>query len=66
MSILATFIPVTAARKKTTRNTGTGETSKNDKNGENGKNNMNEEKGENLKTNLAQILYIQYPIIFWE
>lgn len=55
--VLATSTPVTAARKKTFGNIEITE---------NGKNSKNKNKSKNLKTNLIQVPYIQYFIIFQE
>lgn len=55
VSVLATFILVTAAREKTSAHA---------KTNKNGKNNKNKDKNENLGTNLTQVLYIQYFITF--
>ena len=55
MLILATSTPKIAARKKASGNIETGKTSKNSENCKNG--------DEDLRTNLAQVFYIYYPII---
>lgn len=47
MFVLATFMPVIAAQKKTTKNTGT------DKTSENSENSKNKKKNKNLEINLT-------------
>lgn len=56
--VLAICTPVTRTRKKAFETAETAKTAEASKNGE------ENEGGENLRSNLAQILYIWYPITF--
>lgn len=62
--VLATSTPVIVARKKATRNAGTGENVENGEKSENDENGKNRKKCENLRINIVQVTCIWYPIIF--
>ena len=64
MLVLETCIPIIVAGEETFGNARTTKIDKIGETGENGKNNKNGDKEENLGSNLTQVPYIQYHIIF--